>query len=74
MADWLFAPMRPGDLNIDPVEREFFATEALGGITDALVRESIQNSLDAAVDDRVDVRFALHKVEMDAARGLLDDL
>jgi hypothetical protein len=56
---WRFHPMSPGDLNIDPVEGEFFATETLGGITDALVREAIQNSLDAAAEERVRVRFCL---------------
>ena len=40
--------MRPGEINKDPVEGEFFSTEAIGSINDALVRETIQNSLDAA--------------------------
>ena len=40
--------MQPGEINVDPIEGEFFTTEAIGSITDALVRESIQNSLDAA--------------------------
>ncbi|RME54817.1 MAG: hypothetical protein D6795_03780, partial [Deltaproteobacteria bacterium] len=57
--EWRFVRMRRGDLNVDPVEDEFFATEFLGGITDALVREAIQNSLDAAVDERIRVRFFL---------------
>jgi hypothetical protein len=39
--------MQPGEMNIDPVEAEFFSTEALGSLSDALVREAIQNSLDA---------------------------
>jgi len=39
--------MRPGEINVDPIEGEFFSTEAIGSINDALVRESIQNSLDA---------------------------
>jgi hypothetical protein len=40
--------MQPGEMNVDPIEGEFFTTEALRSITDALVRESIQNSLDAS--------------------------
>lgn len=44
---WRFRRMQPGEINVDPIEGEFFSTEALGSITDALVRESIQNSLDA---------------------------
>jgi hypothetical protein len=39
--------MHPGEMNIDPIEAEFFTTEALGTLADALVREVIQNSLDA---------------------------
>jgi len=45
---WRFRRMQPGEINVDPIEGEFFTTEAIGSITDALVRESIQNSLDAA--------------------------
>ena len=51
--------MQPGEINVDPIEGEFFTTEAIGSITDALVRESIQNSLDAArSDEPVTVRFS----------------
>ena len=39
--------MQPGEMNIDPIEAEFFSTEALGSLADALVREAIQNALDA---------------------------
>lgn len=44
---WKFRQMNPGEMNIDPIEAEFFSTEALGSLADALVREAIQNSLDA---------------------------
>ena len=71
---WCFGSMKRGDLNVDPIEHEFFASETLGGITDALVREAIQNSLDAAVEDKVRVRFCLGRAE-DAARSrYLNDL
>jgi len=60
---WQFNPMMRGDLNVDPVQDEFFATEALGGITGALVREAIQNSLDAAVEEKVVVRFRFGTVQ-----------
>jgi hypothetical protein len=57
---WRFREMQPGEINVDPIEGEFFTTEAIGSITDALVRESIQNSLDAARgNEPVVVRFAL---------------
>lgn len=46
-AQWRFRQMHPGEMNIDPIEAEFFSTEALGSLADAFVREAIQNSLDA---------------------------
>jgi hypothetical protein len=56
---WKFRRMQPGEMNIDPIEGEFFSTEALGSLADALVREAIQNSLDArAGGERVRVRIA----------------
>jgi hypothetical protein len=39
--------MERGELNVDPIQSEFFSTEAIDGLTEALVRESIQNTLDA---------------------------
>ena len=66
--------MNPGDLNIDPIEHEFFATETLGGITDALVREAIQNSLDAAAEEKIVVRFALARADDSAKSRYLRDL
>ena len=56
---WEFRQMQPGEMNVDPIEGEFFTTEAIGSITDALVRESIQNSLDASAGNGpVKVRFS----------------
>jgi hypothetical protein len=58
---WRVREMQPGEINIDPFEGEFFTTEAIDTITDALVRESIQNSLDAAASNEpVTVRFSFH--------------
>lgn len=55
---WKFRRMQPGEMNIDPIEAEFFSTEALGSLADALVREAIQNSLDARIGGaRLRVRF-----------------
>ena len=57
--EWRFRLMQPGEMNVDPIEGEFFTTEALRSVTDALVRESIQNSLDAAAGgEPVMVRFS----------------
>lgn len=59
---WRFREMQPGEINVDPIEGEFFTTEALGSLNDALVREAIQNSLDAAVgNEPVTVRFSFYK-------------
>ncbi|MCC6609492.1 MAG: hypothetical protein IT515_07430 [Burkholderiales bacterium] len=59
MPRWQFRRMHPGEMNIDPIESEFFSTEALGSLVDALVREAIQNSLDArAPGGRARVRIA----------------
>jgi hypothetical protein len=44
---WQFRRMHAGEMNIDPIESEFFSTEALESLADALVREAVQNSLDA---------------------------
>lgn len=56
---WRFREMQRGEINVDPIEGEFFNTEAISSISDALVREAIQNSLDASVGKGpVTVRFS----------------
>lgn len=47
MPEWRFRRMQPGEMNVDPIEAEFFSTASLDSLTDALVREALQNSLDA---------------------------
>ena len=60
--------MLPGEMNIDPIESEFFSTEALDSLSDALVRESIQNSLDARrAEETVRVRFGFVSASGDGA-------
>jgi len=44
---WRFRQMARGELNIDPVQEEFFSTEELENLSSSLVRETVQNSLDA---------------------------
>jgi len=46
---WKFRPMSRGEINVDPIEGEFFSTEVLGSLPDAVIREAIQNSLDAGL-------------------------
>jgi hypothetical protein len=48
---WRFGKKRPSDKTRDPVVSEFFASEAIKDAGEALVREAIQNSLDARRDD-----------------------
>jgi hypothetical protein len=48
MIGWHFKPKAPGDTIRDPIHGEFFATDAISDPGMALIREGIQNSLDAA--------------------------
>jgi hypothetical protein len=50
MIRWSFSPKRPSDKTRDPVAGEFFASDAIKNAGEALVREGIQNALDARVD------------------------
>lgn len=77
---WRFRPMGPGEINVDPIEGEFFSTGALESLADALVREAVQNSLDARLSQAVPVRvrFTFPRAEEalsgEAARPWLDGL
>lgn len=48
-AQWTFKELRPGDKDRQPTQGEFFATDAIRSVAEALVRETIQNSLDAGM-------------------------
>lgn len=57
---WRFREMSQGEMNADPIEGEFFSTDHLDSLADALVRETIQNSLDAGLPgQKVRVRFRI---------------
>ena len=68
MGQWAFAELRGDDVRRDPNEAELFKTEQTvegeyAG-TDALVREILQNSVDARCGDGpVRVRLAIHDVD-----------
>jgi hypothetical protein len=74
---WHFRSMDLGEVHVDPVHDEFFKAQDLA---DALVRESIQNSLDARIPRgravRVRFRFAAgaHALHADAVREYFDGL
>lgn len=48
MGQWHFRRKRPGEANREPIQGEFFAAEAIDRPGQSLVREGIQNALDAA--------------------------
>ena len=59
---WHFQELRPGNKDRQPTQGEFFATDAIKSVAEALVRESIQNTLDAGLKipgQPVRVRFHL---------------
>lgn len=60
--EWIFRELRPGDKDRQPTQGEFFATDAIKSVAEALVRESVQNILDAGLKisgQPVRVRFHL---------------
>jgi hypothetical protein len=60
MARWHFRSKMPGEPTREPVYGEFFASDAISAPGNALVREGIQNALDAAIsDDPVIIRIYL---------------
>lgn len=69
MSDWHFRPVKRGEVKRDPQEAEFFTEE---GEPDALIREVIQNSLDAAADDTVSIKIAFDEVVEEYASDVRD--
>lgn len=59
--NWKFFPHGKGDKSQDPVQREFFKTNAVRSLAGSLVREAIQNALDARLkpNEPVGIRFAI---------------
>ena len=51
MAEWHFRPKQPGEPNREPIHGEFFSSDAVSDPGMALVREGIQNALDASSGD-----------------------
>lgn len=64
--NWHFCEQRPADPIRNPISGEFFSTEAVSNATEAIVREGIQNSLDARIDrtsGRAEVRIYLSETD-----------
>ncbi len=69
-ASWHFNRMRPCDKARDPIQGEFFATDAISNPGEALVREGIQNSLDARRDnEQVRIRIRISGAHAGAPRN-----
>ena len=47
---WRFYPQQATDPIHNPISGEFFSTEAVGNVVEGLVREGIQNTLDARIE------------------------
>ncbi len=57
---WLFRKMSRAEINQDPTQEDYFNTDHLDNFSDALVREAIQNSLDARLrNSEVPVRVRI---------------
>lgn len=64
--EWRFRKSTPGDPFVDPTHDEFFTTQDVGGLNNALVRETIQNSLDAkdpGISGPIYVRFSFNTLD-----------
>jgi hypothetical protein len=79
-AEWHFNELQPGNKDRQPTQGEFFATDAISSVAEALVRESVQNSLDAGIESSgkpVRVRFYLangeHALPAKEARKYFQD-
>ena len=69
MATWSFNKLTPGQKTREPMQGEFFATEAIRNPAEALVREAIQNSLDAGERDDRGVPLDAVKIRIHVASG-----
>lgn len=46
MIEWRFKPNSKDDMDVDPIQGEFFTTRDIDNISTAVIREGIQNALD----------------------------
>lgn len=66
---WHFEPFKPRDTLKDPIEKALFSQDAVGSAAASVVREAIQNSLDARLrnQESVTVSFRLRTGRMSAS-------
>ncbi|WDF78405.1 hypothetical protein PQ469_00095 [Mucilaginibacter sp. KACC 22773] len=78
MGEWKFRPYQEGEIKVDPIENQFFTTNEVGNISNAIVREGIQNALDETVDGVAEIRIFLsgakYEVDSQKAVGFLERL
>lgn len=75
MAEWFFPEQRALFKQRDPIQGEFFATASIDSVADSIVRESVQNSLDACAEGRsVSVRFLVGETAKSEVEPLLRGL
>jgi len=65
-----FRRLGDGEMDRPPTQRDQFNNDDVE-LVDALVRESLQNSLDAAAEEKVQVRFSLHRPNDAESKTLL---
>lgn len=58
-ANWYFREKQPGEVTRDPIAGEFFSQDAIDNPAEALVREGIQNALDARLESESQVRVRI---------------
>ena len=66
---WHYRVKAPDEKVRDPIQGEFFSTEAIKNPADALVREAIQNALDAALKDSTGQLIDVLRVRLYLATG-----
>ena len=54
MIEWRFKPNSRDDMDVDPIQGEFFTTRDIDNISTAVVREGIQNALDERNRDKIE--------------------
>ncbi len=56
--NWHYRVKAPNEKVRDPIQGEFFSTEAIKNPADALVREAVQNAMDGQAGAESCARFA----------------
>ncbi len=81
MIEWRFKPNSRDDMDVDPIQGEFFTTRDIDNISTAVIREGIQNALDERNRDQLEtvrVRIFLsgskHAIASETYSSMLDTL